>query len=78
MEVRIRRSSEASARHLTTTTLERIDKVIPTIERWGVEGEQGLSFTGQFVAGDEAGGGAYFEVIVCDDETGGPDLVRTA
>jgi hypothetical protein len=67
VEVRIRRSTEATARHLTTTTIDKLHKVIPELEKWGLDGDDnGRDMCAQVVVGDE-GTSAYFEVIVNDD-----------
>jgi hypothetical protein len=67
VEVRIRRSSEASARHLTTTSIDKVGKVIPTLTEFGLGGDdQGRELSGQFIVEDE-GQAAYFEVCIDDD-----------
>jgi hypothetical protein len=68
VEVRIRRSTEATARHLTTTTLDKLHRVIPILEEWGLEGDDGsLPLSGQISVGPE-GSAAYFEVVIDDNE----------
>ena len=39
MQVRIRRGSEATSRFLTTSSLDKLDTVIPALERWGLAGD---------------------------------------
>ena len=65
MEIRIRRAGETSSRHLTTSSIDKLDQVIPVISRWGIAGEQ-PDMTGQFVI-EQEDGRAYFEVVVSDE-----------
>jgi hypothetical protein len=69
MEVRIRRASEAKSRHLTTSSLDKLDQVIPTLSQWGLAGDDsGRDMVGQIVVDDtEDGGRAYFEIVIIDD-----------
>lgn len=64
IEVRIRRSSEGSARHLCTWPVTELDSLIPTLEAWGVQDEN-ADFAGEFVLDSDA---AYFEVVVNDED----------
>ena len=71
MEVRIRRASEGSSKHLTTTSLDKLDAVIPTIKRWGIadiDGDLDGLLSGQFWVDETQdtmdGGRAYFEVVI--------------
>jgi hypothetical protein len=69
MEVRIRRASETKSRHLTQTSLDKLDQVIPALEHWGLsDPDEQLQMCGQVVIGTELGDDAraYFEVIVND------------
>jgi hypothetical protein len=71
MEVRIRRASEGTSKHLTTTELGKLDDVIPTIKRWGIaDVDLSADLTGQFWV-DETdgmdGGSAYFEIVINDE-----------
>ena len=70
MEVRIRRASEAGSKHLTTSSLDKLDQVIPTIRRWGIAGaDPDMALVGQFWVDDsEDGGRAFFEVVMVDSE----------
>jgi hypothetical protein len=71
MEVRIRRASEASSRHLTTTSLDKLDQVIPTLNRWGIKGPgvpDDADLVGQVWIDGQYDGRAFFEVIIIDDE----------
>ena len=69
MQVRIRRGSEATSRFLTTSSLDKLDTVIPALERWGLAGDDsGRTMAAQIEVGSE-GETAYFEVVVDDDET---------
>lgn len=69
MEVRIRRASEAKGRHLTTSSLDKLDQVIPVLSSWGLSGDdQTRNLSGQIVVDTtEDGGRAYFEVVIDDD-----------
>jgi hypothetical protein len=67
IEVRIRRSSEAEARHLTAAELDKLDTVIETVKGWGIQDLYDLEITGQFVIEPDKKS-AFFEVVVHDDE----------
>ena len=71
MEVRIRRASEGKSKHLTTSSLDKLDAVIPTIKRWGIAGgDLDTELTGQIWVDETQdsmdGGHAYFEVVIND------------
>ena len=72
MEIRIRRASEGSSKHLTTTSLDKLDAVIPTIKRWGIaDVDSHAPIIGQIWVDEtqdsmDGGGRAYFEVVIDD------------
>ena len=69
MEVRIRKASEATARHLTTIGFDKLDTIIPTLQEIGaVEADgSGRFMIGQIVAGEE-GRSAFYEVVIDDED----------
>lgn len=68
MEIRIRRSTETTARHLTTTSIDKLGKVIPTLIEFGLSSDdETRALSGQIVVEDE-GHAAYFEVVIDDTE----------
>lgn len=66
IEVRIRRESEGTAKHLCQWPATELDTLIPTIEAWGVQDMNTDAF-GEFVIDDT---GAYFEVVIAETEDG--------
>jgi hypothetical protein len=70
MEIRIRRASEAKGRHLTTSSLEKLDQVIPTLESIGfADPDEGRPLDGRICVDDvEDGGRAFYEVVIDDSE----------
>lgn len=68
MQVRIRRASEQTGRFLTTTSLDKLDQVIPTLEKWTIASDEGLPLIGQFWVDGQDGIGAFFEVVIDDSE----------
>jgi hypothetical protein len=72
MEVRIRRASEGTSKHLGEVAFDALDEVIPTIKRWGIaDVDMPLDLTGQFWVDDTSDsmdvGSAYFEVVINDE-----------
>jgi hypothetical protein len=73
MEIRIRRASEGTSKHLTTSSLDKLDAVIPTIKRWGIADVAATTeLSGQIwvdpTEDSMDAGRAYFEVVIRDDE----------
>lgn len=65
IEVRIRYASEGDSKHLFTWPATELDSVLPLLRKWGVDGEYDQELAGQFHYDSS---GAYFEVIINDDE----------
>lgn len=67
VEVRIREASSAMAVRLCAVPLAEIDGILPMLVGWGVLGSGDVLYelSGQFVVTEQ---GAYFEVIVGDEE----------
>lgn len=67
MQVRIRYDYEVESALLCEAPLDRLDDVLPTVKRWGINGDN-LSLCGQ-IAYDDTRREAYFEVIICTEGT---------
>ena len=69
VEVRIRLASDGQGKHLGEVpfTDDGLDSTLRLVESWGIQstGPDYPELIGQFVLGDT---GAYFEVIICEDE----------
>jgi hypothetical protein len=66
IEIRIRLEDWVEAVHLCTWPATELDRLLPTIRAWGIQGhEVSTEPVGQFVVND---GAAFFEVIVLDVE----------
>ncbi len=63
--VYVRHEYDADAKYLADVPFEALDSVIPTIARWGIDGEQ-PELSGQFSCGEA---GVHFEVIIHADDT---------
>lgn len=64
VEIRVRHEGEIRARRLGEVAFDQLETVIPTIDAWGIVGEDfpdDPQFAGQFVLDVDA---AYFEVVV--------------
>ena len=68
MQVRIRRASEGTGRFLTTTSLDKLDQVIPALEKWGIGSDEGRPLSGQFWVDAHGESNAFFEVVIDDSD----------
>lgn len=65
LEVRIRRASDTASSYLLDVDMEDLVSVIPMLKTWGIEGEDDLELSGQFVVANPDKN-SYFEVVVSD------------